>query len=184
MQRRASSLLSDDISPDRRETFDRLYRTHETAVRRHLVYLTGDRPLAEDLTQETFGKLYATQMTTSGPDLSNPRAWLLTVASNLAFNHFRAEGRRSSRETREAGLASIAAQSADIDDVLDVRRVLGGLDERDRIVLMLRHSGFSYAEVAEAVDIAPSSVGTILARAQRRFREAYEGVRPGADEKE
>ena len=184
MQRRASSLLSDDISPDRREAFDRLYRAHETAIRRHLVYLTGDRALAEDLTQETFGKLYAMQLSGDDAELRKPRSWLLTVASNLAYNHFRSEGRRATREIREAGLASVAPQPVDLDDVLDVRRVLGELDDRDRIVLMLRHSGFSYAEVAEAVDIAPSSVGTILARAQRRFREAYEGARPGADEKE
>jgi len=179
VQRRATSLLSDDISPERRAEFERLYRAHGTAVRRHLVYLTGDSALAEDLTQETFGKLYERQLA-GDAELRNPQGWLLTVASNLAYNHFREEGRRATRETGASG----AAQPPDIDDLLDVRRVLGELDERDRIVLMLRHSGFSYAEVAEAVGIAPSSVGTILARAQRRFRETYEGIRPGAQEKE
>lgn len=172
--------MSDDISPMLKTRFEQAYSAHAVAVRRHLTYLTGDSAIAEDLTQETFGKLYERQLTGEGEELLNPQAWLLTVASNLAYNHFRTEGRRGARE---AG-TPVLARAADIDDVLDVRRVLTELDQRDRMVLMLRHSGFSYAEVAEAVGIAPASVGTILARAQRRFREAYEGTRPGADEKE
>jgi RNA polymerase sigma factor (sigma-70 family) len=93
------------------------------------------------------------------------------VASNLAYNHMRGEARRISRET----IAETSPET-DVDAILDVRRALEDLGARDRIVLMLRHSGFSYAEIAEAVGLAPNSVGTILARAQRRFRETYEGA--------
>ena len=52
---------------------------------------------------------------------------------------------------------------------------------RDRAVLLLRHSGFSYAEIADAVGLAPGSVGTTLVRAQRRFREVYEGTAGGGE---
>jgi RNA polymerase sigma factor (sigma-70 family) len=177
--------MADRVSPDRRVEFDELYRAHARAVRRHLVYLTGDQALAEDLTQETFGKLYE-HVEADQAELRNPRPWLLTVASNLAYNHFRAEGRRLARES-SPGVSirpDTAARQENVDDVLDVRRALARLDSRDRVVLMLRHSGFRYAEIAEALDLAPSSVGTVLARAQRRFRETYEGPRAGADEKE
>lgn len=180
MQRR-SAILRDAISPEDRAAFERLYRDHAPAVRRHLTYLTGDRAISEDLTQETFGRLYEHARSDEAAELRDPRAWLLTVASNLAYNHFRAESRRSSRE---ASVGGAAVEPTDIDNVLDVRKALDELNARDRVALMLRHSGFSYAEVAEAVGVSPSSVGTILARAQRRFREAYEGARPGADEKE
>ncbi len=177
--------MRDDASSETKAEFVRLYRAHGPAVRRHLAFLTGDATLAEDLTQETFGKLYEHELEASGTELRNPQAWLFTVASNLAYNHFRSESRRIARETLPGvAPATGAGPQADLDDVLDVRRALGELDSRDRIVLMLRHSGFSYAEVAEAVDIAPSSVGTILARAQRRFRTIYEGARRGVAEKE
>lgn len=146
--------------------FDRVFRSERLAVERHLRYLTGDRALAEDLTQETFGRLYEDPPVEG---LRNPRAWLLTVASRLAYNEMRGEGRRRERETR----ADVPA-SADVDDVLDVRLALEVLEPRDRVVLLLRHSGFSYAEIAEATGLAPGSVGTTLARAQRRFREVYE----------
>jgi RNA polymerase sigma factor (sigma-70 family) len=147
----------------------RVYREERGAVLRHLVRLTGDRQLAEDLTQEAFGRLMDV-----GADVPrNPRAWLNAVASNLAFNHFRAESRRIERE-RVHGLAD-SVTTTDRDEVLDVRSALAELEPRDAAMLLLRHSGFSYADIADAVGIAPGSVGTTLARAQGRFREVYEG---------
>lgn len=164
---RGEPLVSDGNAALSRAEFDRVYRAERTAVHRHLVYLTGDTALAEDLTQETFGRLYERA---PADGMRNVRAWLLTVASNLAYNQLRSDVRRRERETRVDAVAS-----TDVDDVLDVRRALAALEPRDRVMLLLRHSGFSYAEIAEAVGIAASSVGTVLARAQRRFREAYTG---------
>jgi RNA polymerase sigma factor (sigma-70 family) len=175
--------LKQDSGPALGADFDNIYREQRGAVERHLVYLTGDRALAEDLAQETFGRLYELGLTRDDVALRNPRGWLLTVASNLAYNHFRGEGRRAAREEATAASAPVVAAS-DLDAVLDVRAALGTLDARDHIVLMLRHTGFSYAEIAEAVGLAPSSIGTILARAQGRFRSAYEGATSHAKDKE
>jgi RNA polymerase sigma-70 factor (ECF subfamily) len=175
--------LEHDSGPAGTADFDRIYREQRRAVERHLVYLTGDRALAEDLAQETFGRLYERGLAPDEPALRNPRGWLLTVASNLAYNHFRSESRRAARE--EAALpATTGGDPSDLDAVLDVRAALGTLDARDRTVLMLRHTGFSYAKIAEAVGLAPSSVGTILARAQGRFRSAYEDIPSSARDKE
>jgi RNA polymerase sigma-70 factor (ECF subfamily) len=176
---RGSPVLAEHSERADRAGFDRLYREYGRAVERHLVYLTGDRQLAEDLAQETFGKLYERLLAPDDEALRDPRSWLLAVASNLAYNHFRSEGRRASREA-----AIEVTFETDRDDVLDVRGALARLDARDRTVLLLRHTGFSYAEIARAIGIAPGSVGTTLARAQRRFRQAYEGALPGTSDKE
>jgi RNA polymerase sigma-70 factor, ECF subfamily len=40
-------------------------------------------------------------------------------------------------------------------------------------VLLLRYSGLSYAEIAEALDVSPTSVGTLLARAEQEFEKLY-----------
>jgi RNA polymerase sigma-70 factor (ECF subfamily) len=50
-----------------------------------------------------------------------------------------------------------------------VRRALLQLSDRDRTLLLLREEGFAYMELAEAIGVDPSSVGTLLARARRRF---------------
>ena len=172
--------MRDRVPRERLSEFDRVFRSERTVVQRHLVRLTGDRSLAEDLGQETFSRLYQRLQAEDDEPLRNARAWLLTVASNLAYNHFRSETRRGARELA----VGVTPSEPDLDVGLDVRQALNRLDVRDRFVLLLRHSGFTYAEIAEATGLAASSVGTILARAQRRFREAYEGAGPGADEKE
>lgn len=178
MATRGAARLSASLTPDGQAAFDAVWSADAAAVKRHLVYLTGDPALAEDLAQETFARLFARQAS-GEPMPDNPRAWLLRVASNLAYNEFRGTSRRAAREQA----APYAGEETDLDDVLDVRRALGSLEARDRLVLLLRHSGFSYAEIAATIEVAPGSVGTILVRAQRRFRDIYTGG-PAADEKE
>jgi len=55
-----------------------------------------------------------------------------------------------------------------------VRAALARLNERQAQLLILRQMEFSYAECAAIVGVAPASVGALLARAARAFREAYE----------
>ena len=55
-----------------------------------------------------------------------------------------------------------------------VRAALDRLPPRDRTLLLLRHSGASYAEIARALGCARGSVGTLLVRAERRFKTGYE----------
>jgi DNA-directed RNA polymerase specialized sigma24 family protein len=40
-------------------------------------------------------------------------------------------------------------------------------------MLILRHSGLSYKEIAAVMDIAASSVGTLLSRAEKKFETLY-----------
>jgi RNA polymerase sigma-70 factor (ECF subfamily) len=51
--------------------------------------------------------------------------------------------------------------------------VLRQMKERDAQLLILRHSGLSYREIAAALDVAPGSVGTLLARAEAEFEQRY-----------
>jgi RNA polymerase sigma-70 factor (ECF subfamily) len=59
------------------------------------------------------------------------------------------------------------------EEVAHVREALGHLSEREQEMLMMRHAGFSYREIAESVEVSPSSVGTLLARAERNFVNVY-----------
>ena len=44
----------------------------------------------------------------------------------------------------------------------------------------MRYEGFSYKEIADVIDVAATSVGTLLARAERRFMDVLEGRREHA----
>src|SRR5205807_1894766 len=73
-----------------------------------------------------------------------------------------------------AGRADPARTVARVEEQAAVRAALASLPERQRDCLILRHSGHSYAEIAAALGIAVGSVGVILARGERAFRETYQ----------
>jgi RNA polymerase sigma-70 factor (ECF subfamily) len=52
-----------------------------------------------------------------------------------------------------------------------VRDALGRLPRRQAVALVLRHAGLSYAEVAAALDLSPTSVGTTVRRAESALRK-------------
>jgi RNA polymerase sigma-70 factor (ECF subfamily) len=51
--------------------------------------------------------------------------------------------------------------------------VLRELPARDAQLLILRHSGFAYKEIAAALGVAPGSIGTLLARAEAAFERQW-----------
>jgi RNA polymerase sigma-70 factor, ECF subfamily len=155
--------------------------------------LLGDHGEAEDIVQETFLKL------DGHPVLERPddevAAWLRRVCLNTAYNRLRGQRRATARLDR-AGRAERVDDEADergepLLDVLRaeqrqaVRRALATLPERQRAVLLLRHAGYSYTEIAATLDLAVGSVGVLLARGERAFRDAYldsDHADPGADD--
>jgi RNA polymerase sigma-70 factor (ECF subfamily) len=167
--------------------FARLYEQHWPTVHRLLARLTGDADLAGDVAQEVFVQLYRQPPHPEAP----LRAWLCRVAVNRGYNALRSARRRRAREDSAArdpsenGMAAEALDPASIEEVNRaeerdaVRRVLVRLPERQRECLALRAEGLSYAEIAGALGVAPGSVGTLLARAERAFKEAYVAQRGG-----
>jgi RNA polymerase sigma factor (sigma-70 family) len=152
---------------------------------RQIIYLTGYRAVAEELAQETFFKLYAAPP----QELANPGVWLAKVAIHLGYKYLRGEKRRKYRE-EYVGVRELPNVVA-IDDIgirnqeiRLVRQVLRSLPGRDRMLLLLKFSGYRYDEIAPAIGVEKTSVGTLLARAQARFRQEYirlNGGEPGVD---
>lgn len=163
------------------ERFDDLFRRFYAEVYGLACSVVGGRLETEDVVQEAFLKLV------DAPVLSRPddevRAWLRRVCLNLSFNRVR-DGRRARERLERAGRLELAATDGTSDDPsrsvirhevqMEVRSALIRLPERQRNCLLLRYSGYSYAEIAATVGIATGSVGVLLARAERTFREFYE----------
>jgi len=146
-----------------------------------LVYrVLGERMASEDIVQETFLKLadYAQLQHRPDPEVG---AWLRRVALNLAFNRVRGDRRARARLERVGRLELTDDEAAESPAVLllrveeqgEVRRALAEVPERQRECLLLRHSGYSYAEIAATRGVAVGSVGVLLARAEQAFRATY-----------
>src|SRR5204862_6168239 len=84
-----------------RPTFSAVAESELDAVHRYLLFLTGNRAVAEDLTGETFEKAFRSWRRFD-PRRGTPRAWLCRIARSIALDHFRAEERRRRREQRYA----------------------------------------------------------------------------------
>jgi RNA polymerase sigma-70 factor (ECF subfamily) len=83
------------------EDFAEAARRHLDDVHAFLVYLTGDRAVAEDLTAETFARALE-RGHRFDPRRGGQRTWLCQLARSTALDHFRSEERRRRREGRYA----------------------------------------------------------------------------------
>jgi RNA polymerase sigma factor (sigma-70 family) len=147
-----------------------------------LVYrVLGERMATEEILQEAFLKLSDDRIVQQRPD-PEVGAWLRRVGLNLAFNRLRGDRRAQARLERVGRLElpeddrpseSPAGVLVRLEDQAEVRRALAEVPERQRECLLLRHSGYSYAEIAATLGIAVGSVGVLLARAEQAFRATY-----------
>jgi RNA polymerase sigma factor (sigma-70 family) len=158
------------------DDFRRLFDGQFRSLFRYLDRLSGDPALAADLAQETFVRLYRRG---SMPEV--PRAWLAAVAGNLLRDDRRTAARRQALTGAAVNQGRLDdTRSAPDEEVLAherramVRGALDALPDRERRILLLRYEGASYREIARALELTESSVGTFLARARRAFQSAYE----------
>ncbi len=155
--------------------FQAAFERHHEALFRYLHRLVGDADVAADLAQESFVRLLDQDV----PE-AQVKSWLFTVGTNLVRDRARTRGRRARLlrhpEAAPDRPADPEERAARLERIESVRVALDRLSERDREILLMREEGFRYAEIAHVIGVKPSSVGTLLARALRRFAEAYEAV--------
>ena len=158
--------------------FEAIFNEHYTRVYAILFRLTGDPASADDLTAATFWQLWERPPAQD----ENIAGWLYRVATRLSYNDLRREKRRKQYE-RDALKVDLdgqeskgidPARAAELHEARDrVRSILRQLPQRDMQVLLLRHSGLSYKEIAATLEVGTNSVGTLLARAEARFEALY-----------
>ncbi|HZR97046.1 MAG TPA: RNA polymerase sigma factor [Gaiellaceae bacterium] len=145
------------------------------AVYRYLVYLTGDRAAAEDLTAETFEKAFRSWRRFD-PRRGSPRTWLCRIARSVAIDWYRAESRRRKREESYARDVELVEQFGDglpgpLEDAL--RELSPAEREVVALRILLELDGPSAARV---LGISNTACSTRLSRALRRLEERMSDV--------
>jgi RNA polymerase sigma-70 factor (ECF subfamily) len=161
----------------REAAFEAAFAEHYQRIYAVLFRLLGDRAQAEDLTLETFWRLWDRAPRQAG----NLAGWLYRVALRLGYNALRA-GRRRARYEIEAGVLALEVNAPPgpeaavelAEERARVRAALRRLPPRDAQLLLLRQAGLSYKELAAALGLAPGSVGSLLTRAEAQFEAVYE----------
>jgi RNA polymerase sigma factor (sigma-70 family) len=161
------------------EDFAEAARRHLDDVHAFLVYLTGDRAVAEDLTAETFARALE-RWHRFDPRRGGPRMWLCQLARSTALDHFRSEERRRRREGRYA-LAEVRESAEPVfGEGLSpaLERALAQLSAAEREVVALRVVLELDGEgAARVLGISTSACSTRLSRAlQKLEKEVSAGV--------
>lgn len=158
-----------------RPTFAAVAEAELDAVHRYLLFLTGNRSVAEDLTGATFEKAFRSWRRFD-PRRGTPRAWLCRIARSAALDHFRTEERRRRREDRYA---------RDLPDVEEpalgpgaLEAALAQLSPSEREVVALRVLlELDGPTVARLLGISPTACSTRLSRALKRLEEMMSDAR-------
>jgi RNA polymerase sigma factor (sigma-70 family) len=107
--------------------------------------------------------------------------WMYRIAMNVAISHYRSEKRqiRDTLPLEEYGM-DIAAADAFFDAQGDNMRVLGkliaGMDEMNRALILLFLDGFSHEEIAEVVGISTTNVATRINRIKQKLQREFEAA--------
>jgi len=156
------------------DNFEDLYERTFPRVYAYVASLLRDRSAAEDVTAQAFERAYRKRRGYR-PARGSAEAWLFGIARNAALDELR---RRKRRATLEGDVEDVASPT--LDDHAEsalrrevVRSALAGLDGRERDLVALKfQGGLSNAEIASALGLSESNVGTKLHRAVTKLREA------------
>ena len=163
--------------PQSRDVLDweAVYRSELPKVLNFFRYRVGDAALAEDLTASTFEKAWAGRERYR--DEGKFSAWLMTIARNVATDHFRTSRSHLPLEAaagREAGPTPLSVLE-NKEDVFRLRYLLGRLPDHHRELIALKYGAeFNNREIARLVGMTESNVGTTLHRIVQQLRLAWE----------
>jgi RNA polymerase sigma factor (sigma-70 family) len=152
-------------------TLAAMAEAHLDDVHAYLLYFTGDRNVAEDLTAETFERA-CKRWRRFDPRRGSAKTWLCQLARSTALDHFRAEERRRRREgvyaQREPAEVAEAVFSEGFSPELE--EGLKSLSAGEREVIALRVIlDLETDTAAELLGISPTACSTRLSRALQKL---------------
>jgi RNA polymerase sigma-70 factor, ECF subfamily len=164
--------------------FSLIVRTYETPVYNYVLRLTGDKALAEDLTQEVFLRVY------QGLPRFSLRCkfttWLFQVTKNRVLDELRAKERRPLASVNLDDVPPLEVLDAPVERVEAIDalwRAVNDLNVDLKMALLLRDVvGLSYNEIADSLEITLATVKWRIfkAREEVQLALAREGIVSGA----
>jgi len=164
--------LSDAVEARPADDFETLFLSQFSRLARLVRRVVNDTAEAEDLAADVLWKCFRKR-----PEAINLEGWLSRTAVRAALDSIRKKARRNRYES----LWPLRTRVAKPDELLErdrdgerVRQVLAAIKPQFASLLVLRTEGLDYRELADALGLRPSSIGTLLARAEATFRKEYE----------
>lgn len=160
------------------ELIERLKQKDETALREvmrmyknqifnYLNLMISDRELAEELTQDTFVKVYFKAGTLKTENL---KAWIYTIATNLARSEFRKRKIKNLLPLSEVGDSQYSYNPGIGNDIM-IEQMLSALPEKYRVPLIMKDmNNFSFEEMAEMLKKPIGTVKSLVFRGRQQIK--------------
>jgi RNA polymerase sigma-70 factor (ECF subfamily) len=162
------------------EAFEAVVTMHHAEIFRYLRRVIGRGDDADDLSQETFLRAYRAYR--SLPRDANVRAWLFSIATNLAKNHFRSETRRRRAygevraSTREAVDPAPEAVLVSRETGALVEGIVRRLPLKQRLAFTQRKiHGLDYEAIGRSLGCSAESARAHVFQALRKIRQGLDG---------
>jgi|SRR5689334_292249 len=162
------------------QPFETVVAAHHAEIYRYLLRLTSWSGEADDLSQETFLRAYRAWDGLN--DDANVRAWLFTIATNLARNHFRSESRR------RRAYAGVGDTRRDVDPASPeeerrfhetralLERVVDDLPLKQRLAFVMRKlHDLEYDAIGKSLQCSPESARAHVFQALKKIRIGLNG---------
>lgn len=172
------------------EAFSQLVTAYQDRLIAIFYHIVGSQEAAEDLAQEVFLRIYRARH--GYEPTARFSTWLFRIANNLASNTRRDQGRRkevslASQDSGPHTLRNADKLPADKSSLMPTRQVdkrelqmlvqqaLSTLNERQRMAVLLnKFEDMSYQDIAEAMEMTPTAVKSLLSRARENLRQVLE----------
>jgi len=161
------------------EAFEALFRQHQCEVYGWILRIVRDRATAEDLTIETFWRMYRAHARFDAAK-GNCTAWLRRIATNAALDHLRRTRREVPLPEDPPDAPKVpAAERSELQRT--ILSAMNSLSPRLRVAVVLALvEEESYDRIAEALGISVSAVKVRVFRGVRILRKELSraGVHP------
>lgn len=170
--------LVEDVRRGDHAAFEQLVRRYEGRLMNVLLRFVRDRELARDLSQETFLRVFERLDQFDPSRRFGP--WLFRIGVNLALDFMRKRKRRiwpslfSESRAEKGPDPAVPDPRQAIDLEQEVRKVLEGIPEKYRTVLILRDlENFSSSEISAILHRKEATIRWRLAEARLRFEQLW-----------
>jgi len=148
---------------------EKIFLDYSDYVFKYIYGMVQNKAEADDLLQDTFIKV----IKASNKDIRNWKSYLLTIARNTVYDHWRKRKNKYSLD-----LFKLKTKKRDIELKLDIEKGIEKLSPKLKEVIVLREiNKMEYQEIADILGIEKGTVKSRLSRARDELKDFLEGNR-------
>jgi RNA polymerase sigma-70 factor (ECF subfamily) len=146
---------------------EKIFLDYSDYIFKYIYGMVQNRAEADDLLQDTFIKV----MKASNKDIRNWKSYLLTIARNTVYDHW-----RKRKNKYNLDLFKLKTKERDIELKLDIEKGIKKLSPKLKEVIILREiNKMEYQEIADVLGIEKGTVKSRLSRAREELKDFLEG---------